>query len=106
MSSSDSETKPEVPKTVEEDSKLEEPVPEAPTDEPKDAIGNPIHDKENTFKTLGVCPELCDAVEKLGFSHPTKIQSESFPYTLKGRDMIGLAETGSGKTAAFAIPVI
>jgi ATP-dependent RNA helicase DDX47/RRP3 len=55
---------------------------------------------------LGVCGEIAQACENLGYKHPTKIQSESLPYTLKGRDIIGLAETGSGKTAAFAIPVI
>ena len=42
----------------------------------------------------------------MGYKKPSKIQEDSLPYTLKGRDMIGLAETGSGKTAAFAIPVI
>jgi ATP-dependent RNA helicase DDX47/RRP3 len=59
-----------------------------------------------TFEEIGVCPEICRAVEKLGFKHPTKIQAESLPYALKGRDIIGLAETGSGKTAAFGIPII
>ena len=62
--------------------------------------------KSTTFLELGVCPEICKATEELGYKHPTKIQAESLPYTLKGRDIIGLAETGSGKTAAFAIPVI
>ena len=61
---------------------------------------------EGTFADLGVCPEVCGAVAKMGYVHPTKIQAESLPYTLKDRDIIGLAETGSGKTAAFAIPVI
>ena len=59
-----------------------------------------------TFADLGVCPEICEAVKKMGYVNPSKIQKESLPFTLKGRDMIGLAETGSGKTAAFAIPVI
>lgn len=63
-------------------------------------------DKETSFADLGVCPEICDAVAKMGYINPSKIQKESLPFTLKGRDMIGLAETGSGKTAAFAIPVI
>lgn len=40
------------------------------------------------------------------FKHPTKIQKESLEYTLKGKDVIALAETGSGKTLAFAIPII
>ncbi len=59
-----------------------------------------------TFEELGVCPEICEAIKAMGYKHPTKIQAESLPYTLKDRDMIGLAETGSGKTASFAIPVI
>jgi len=63
-------------------------------------------DTDTSFAQLGVCPEICDAIEKMGFENPSKIQKESLPFTLKGRDMIGLAETGSGKTAAFAIPVI
>ncbi len=62
--------------------------------------------QEKSFSDLGVCPEICGAVEKMGYKHPSKIQCDSLPYTLKGRDIIGLAETGSGKTAAFAIPVI
>ena len=59
-----------------------------------------------TFEELGVCSELCEALKAMGYKNPTKIQAESLPYTLKDRDIIGLAETGSGKTAAFAIPVI
>ena len=59
-----------------------------------------------TFEELGVCPEICEAIKAMGYKNPTKIQADSLPYTLKGRDMIGLAETGSGKTASFAIPVI
>lgn len=60
----------------------------------------------NTFEELGVCPELLDALKNMGFKQPTKIQAESLIYTLKGRDIIGLAETGSGKTVSFALPVI
>ena len=67
---------------------------------------NNILAEEQTFAGLGVCEEICEAVAKMGYKHPSKIQAESLPYTLKDRDIIGLAETGSGKTAAFAIPVI
>ena len=59
-----------------------------------------------TFKSLGVCEELCESCERLNFKIPTKIQEESLPYTLKNRDIIGLAETGSGKTLAFALPIL
>ena len=41
-------------------------------------------DSTKTFKDLGVCDEICEACSKLGFDHPTKIQSESIPYSLNG----------------------
>lgn len=63
-------------------------------------------DPNITFKSLGVCDEICESLERLNFKTPTKIQSESLPYTLKGKDIIGLAETGSGKTLAFALPIL
>lgn len=65
-----------------------------------------IFDKDNTFQSIGVCSELCEILDKMGYQHPTKIQKETLPYALQGKDLIGLAETGSGKTAAFAIPII
>jgi len=49
---------------------------------------------------------LCQSCERLGFRKPTAIQTQSIPYALKGRDIIGLAQTGSGKTAAFVLPVL
>lgn len=63
-------------------------------------------DTSATFKDLGVCEELCASCEKLGWAHPTKIQTEAIPYGLAQKDLIGLAVTGSGKTAAFALPVL
>ena len=59
-----------------------------------------------TFSSLNICPELLSILSKLGYEHPTKIQSESLPYSLNFQDIIGLAETGSGKTLAFVIPVL
>ena len=59
-----------------------------------------------SFASLGVCDELCEAVEKLGWKHASPIQREALPYSLDGKDIIGLAETGSGKTGAFALPIL
>nr|POF13130.1 atp-dependent rrna helicase rrp3 [Quercus suber] len=62
--------------------------------------------EDKTFADLGITESLCDACESLGFKHPTAIQRESIPIALNNRDIIGLAETGSGKTAAFALPIL
>ncbi|KAI4794139.1 hypothetical protein KUCAC02_032248, partial [Chaenocephalus aceratus] len=59
-----------------------------------------------TFKDLGVTEVLCEACDQLGWKTPTKIQIEAVPLALQGRDIIGLAETGSGKTGAFALPIL
>ncbi|KAJ3117955.1 putative ATP-dependent RNA helicase ddx47 [Phlyctochytrium bullatum] len=62
--------------------------------------------KDITFESLGLDPKICDACRKLGYKYPSDIQSKAIPYALEGRDIIGLAQTGSGKTAAFALPII
>lgn len=49
---------------------------------------------------------LCETCETLKWKTPTKIQKEAIPIALQGKDIIGLAETGSGKTGAFAIPIL
>lgn len=59
-----------------------------------------------TFASLGVNEALCEACTALGWKAPSKIQVESIPVALQGRDVIGLAETGSGKTGAFVIPIL
>ncbi|RXW22717.1 hypothetical protein EST38_g3140 [Candolleomyces aberdarensis] len=59
-----------------------------------------------TFKSLGLIDPLLEALEQLNFKTPTEIQTESLPHALEGRDIIGVAATGSGKTAAFALPIL
>jgi ATP-dependent RNA helicase DDX47/RRP3 len=61
---------------------------------------------DKTFADLGIIDSLCEACDKMGFKKPTPIQEQAIPVALQGRDVIGLAETGSGKTAAFALPIL
>ena len=63
-------------------------------------------DRVKSFEELGIIDSLCDACTKLGYKQPTAIQNEAIPLALEGKDLIGLAETGSGKTAAFALPIL
>ncbi len=58
------------------------------------------------FESLGLQPEFVQAVEKMGFSEPTPIQNSAIPLMLEGRDVIGQAQTGTGKTAAFMLPLL
>lgn len=59
-----------------------------------------------SFKELGIIDPLLQALEQMNYKKPTDIQAEALPHALQGRDIIGVAETGSGKTAAFALPIL
>src|SRR6478735_11338006 len=61
---------------------------------------------EAGFETLGLRPELLKTISGLGYEEPTPIQRETIPHLLAGRDLLGQAATGTGKTAAFALPVL
>ncbi|KAF9036612.1 ATP-dependent rRNA helicase RRP3 [Panaeolus papilionaceus] len=61
---------------------------------------------QKTFKSLGLIDPLLEALEQVGYKAPTEIQLQSLPHALEGRDIIGIASTGSGKTAAFALPIL
>ncbi|HSP29369.1 MAG TPA: DEAD/DEAH box helicase, partial [Ilumatobacteraceae bacterium] len=75
---------------------------ETATDEPSavDAID------EEGFAALGLRAELLAALDDLGYEEPTPIQRETIPILLTGRDLLGQAATGTGKTAAFALPAL
>lgn len=60
----------------------------------------------NTFHGLGIAPGLFQVLEKLHFVCPTPIQYKSIPIAIEGKDLIGIAQTGTGKTLAFGIPMI
>ncbi|WP_377157795.1 DEAD/DEAH box helicase [Roseateles sp. UC29_93] len=61
---------------------------------------------ENTFAALGLSPRLVRAADELGFEVPTPIQAAAMPPIIEGRDLLGSAATGSGKTAAFVFPML
>ncbi|MBA3672374.1 MAG: DEAD/DEAH box helicase, partial [Gemmatimonadaceae bacterium] len=60
----------------------------------------------NTFAALGLDPRIVDALAVLGYEEPTPVQREAIPPLLEGRDVLGQAATGTGKTAAFALPLL
>src|SRR6187455_1500048 len=61
---------------------------------------------EGGFDTLGLRPELLKTISGLGYEEPTPVQRETIPLLIAGRDLLGQAATGTGKTAAFALPML
>ena len=59
-----------------------------------------------TFAELELHPLILDAISDAGYTSPTPIQREAIPLARKGRDIMGIAQTGSGKTAAFGLPIL
>jgi ATP-dependent RNA helicase RhlE len=66
---------------------------------------HPVDTVDTTFASLGLTAEVVKTIEAIGFVHPTPIQAAVIPTALTGKDVIGLAQTGSGKTAAFVLPM-
>lgn len=58
------------------------------------------------FKDLKISKQILNALEEAGFEHPTPVQSEAFPVIRSGKDMVGIARTGTGKTLAYLIPIL
>src|SRR5277367_4224765 len=59
-----------------------------------------------SFKELGLLGPICDAVAAEGYETATPIQAQAIPVLLSGQDVLGVAQTGTGKTAAFALPIL
>ena len=59
-----------------------------------------------TFKELSIVEPILKALNKKGYKNPTLIQEKAIPLALLGKDILGIAQTGTGKTAAFTIPII
>jgi len=66
---------------------------------------HPVATTDKSFAELGLSRDIVDAIERVGFEHPTPIQAAVIEIALSGKDVIGLAQTGSGKTAAFVLPI-
>jgi ATP-dependent RNA helicase RhlE len=58
------------------------------------------------FETLDLDPELIAVLQTLGYTEPTPIQRDAIPHVLEARDVLACAQTGTGKTAAFALPIL
>jgi len=59
-----------------------------------------------SFEELGLGPDVLQAVKDTGYNEPTPIQKQAIPHVLMGRDVLGCAQTGTGKTASFTLPMI
>ena len=101
----------------ESESDYDENVPDNDQEEEEDSAGDQEDDEveaesatreasDKTFSELGLVDVLCEACEKVGWKKPSKIQAEAIPVALSGSDVIGLAETGSGKTGSFVLPIL
>ena len=65
-----------------------------------------LNKSSTSFADLDLDPLLLQAITEIGFKNPTPIQTETIPYLLKGQDVLGQAQTGTGKTAAFGLPLL
>ncbi|MDO8520380.1 MAG: DEAD/DEAH box helicase, partial [Deltaproteobacteria bacterium] len=67
---------------------------------------HPVNQAQHTFAHLGISPRLLGIIDHLKFKVPTPIQHQSIPVGIEGKDIVGIAQTGTGKTLAFGIPMV
>ncbi|HWU23066.1 MAG TPA: DEAD/DEAH box helicase, partial [Nocardioides sp.] len=79
--------------------------PDVPADEAT-AKTTEATPEATTFADLGLGADVLKALKAVGYESPSAIQAETIPHLLAGRDVVGLAQTGTGKTAAFALPIL
>ncbi|MHC0613420.1 DEAD/DEAH box helicase [Komagataeibacter oboediens] len=77
----------------------------APTDPPAPA-DTAEQEAQPLFSELGLSEPIQQAIDEMGYRHPTPIQAQAIPYVLMGRDVLGVAQTGTGKTASFTLPML
>ncbi|MBI2645075.1 DEAD/DEAH box helicase [Candidatus Uhrbacteria bacterium] len=65
-----------------------------------------LKESDMGFKNLTIAPKLLDIIQHIGYTTPTPIQERAIPSLIKGKDLLGIAQTGTGKTLAYAVPVI
>ena len=68
--------------------------------------GRPSEPARTLFSDLGLSEQVLQAIQDMGYRHPTPIQEQAIPYVLMGRDVLGTAQTGTGKTAGFTLPML
>ena len=90
----------EQPSETADEQKAEQPL------EPNDDVQADDDEDVVTFESFGFCPEIMQALNEAGFREPTPIQIKAIPSVMEGRDVIGQALTGTGKTAAFGLPTM
>jgi len=76
-----------------------------PAEEVSQAVAEP-EPARVVFSDLGLSDEILRAVDEMGYRHPTPIQEQAIPFVLMGRDVLGTAQTGTGKTASFVLPMM
>lgn len=72
----------------------------------ENSVGSGVPENAVTFDSLGLPEDIRAAVTDMGFKTPTAIQAQTIPLLLEGRDVVGVAQTGTGKTAAFSLPLL